>query len=399
MTLSRAFSAILILCCSLVLSAVSTPALALAADDPCDLTSQEQKAQEGIDLGYCAIRNALPKSTITNIDSLIATGLKYTAQAVGLLALVGLIITGIMYITAGGDADKQKKATANIGYVVTGLVVFMLLFWIPSVLSGFLTSLPDTDITPKGLYDTNGVRTVASDWPPPLTSAPWPTTINPATTNAKIKEKRALTVDKRASVTIQNNTISPKDLVVEEGTVVLFLNLDAVNQTLYRDPEKSTLGPDRLEVAKNGYQLEFFEGAGFYYYAIVDGRGTPTAEGKITVLSDDDKVVPSCESRPVASLDVQVDISFVGMSVIAANVASGGRVTWTNKDTKIHTVTRDAASTAEGPKPQIIQPGQSLSYGFTGDPRAITQFVYFDETDPKTRYAICVDPIVNEGQE
>jgi plastocyanin len=394
----RSFIATIIIFSSLVFAtALVMPSTAKAVTpDPCDLSSQERKINQGIDLGYCAIRDSLPNSSINNIRDFITVAVSFTAKAVGVLALLGLIVTGIMYITSGADADKAGKAQKNLGWIVTGLVIFMLLFWIPQIIRSFVNDLPKASLEAvrtdkKGtLLTTKKASTDA--WPKELES----------TNLMELMDKRALAVADRASITINNGAISPQSLTVSEGSLVIWYNNDKISHRYKKDPSnQSTMGPESITVPARTYYLQFVEGPGEFNY-VEDIPGPVTVKGTIVSTEDTQLATPSCSGTPVASDSVSIAVSLAGMSTTdldtSPTVYNGTEVIWTNTDTKPHTITRDRRSTMKGgPKPTVLQPGQSLRHIFTGEPNIAVQFTYFDETNPSTLYGICMIPPDRQG--
>lgn len=60
----------------------------------------------------------------------------------GALAVISVIYSGIMYMTAGGDPKKSETAKKNLGWSITGLVVFFLatalVVWVNQLINGTL---------------------------------------------------------------------------------------------------------------------------------------------------------------------------------------------------------------------------------------------------------------------
>ena len=84
--------------------------------------------------------------SISFVDSPTNTALQYLNGAlvfITLLAVAFLIYGGVLYITAGGDEAKLKKAQATVTYTLIGLVVaFMAGFIIRFVLKQLGVSQP-----------------------------------------------------------------------------------------------------------------------------------------------------------------------------------------------------------------------------------------------------------------
>lgn len=79
-------------------------------------------------LEYQRIFDTLPKSQFDNYRplNLITKVLEVLALIVAGLALIGLIYSGIMFITAGSDDEKAKKAKQNVIWTLSGVLIYIL---------------------------------------------------------------------------------------------------------------------------------------------------------------------------------------------------------------------------------------------------------------------------------
>ena len=59
----------------------------------------------------------------------------YLLGIIGILAVVGFVISGIMYITAAGDEDRVEMAKKMLTYSIVGIVVALLGLVIVTALS------------------------------------------------------------------------------------------------------------------------------------------------------------------------------------------------------------------------------------------------------------------------
>lgn len=79
------------------------------------------------------------KIEFSNVDGdeskAVGLGLSWLTWSVGVLAFFYLVYAGIMYITAGGNADQAKKASQGILYAVIGIVVAVLAYTIIAVIA------------------------------------------------------------------------------------------------------------------------------------------------------------------------------------------------------------------------------------------------------------------------
>jgi len=68
----------------------------------------------------------LHASSISNVGTLLDRGLEFLEYFMGSIALIGFVISGIQFGTAGGDATKQAKAKMSLIYCAVGLVIAIL---------------------------------------------------------------------------------------------------------------------------------------------------------------------------------------------------------------------------------------------------------------------------------
>lgn len=83
----------------------------------------------------------LPAGTIYNI-------IKYATYWIlglfGFFGIIGFVISGIMYLTAAGDDDQQKKAKQQMYWsimgVIVGLVGYVVIYAVNTMLGGSSTT-------------------------------------------------------------------------------------------------------------------------------------------------------------------------------------------------------------------------------------------------------------------
>lgn len=360
-----------------------------ASRDLCatDKTSQELKKTEGLDLGYCEIKNALPKSNIESIGAFIATILSWVSWVVGVLAFLGLIVTGIMYITAGGNAEQAEKAQKNIVWIVTGIVIFMFSLWVPRVIRQFIAEVPNN---PKLLVgeppagstdDTLGFRTE-------LTQVG---TLTLDTT--PVTKQRVLGTTEQVTVSISNGIVTPTKLAIRQGTAVVWINQDDAGHGFVPHPtQPSSIGGGKFYLPPRTTLAQFYAKPGEFNYAKVDDKGKVLMSGRITVEADTRLSTPDCSTTTLAEKQITAIVSLAGIHPASIPINQGTTITWENRDTKVHTITIDPAmATLAGPKPTKLEPGKSLTHTFSSN---YGQFVYLDEADgnPLARYIVCVYP-------
>ena len=79
----------------------------------------------------------LPTGSIYNI---IMSVMKWLLSIFGFIAIVGFVISGIMYLTAAGDEDQQKKAKKQMYWSITGVIVgivgLVIIYAVDAMLGG-----------------------------------------------------------------------------------------------------------------------------------------------------------------------------------------------------------------------------------------------------------------------
>jgi uncharacterized membrane protein YjgN (DUF898 family) len=65
----------------------------------------------------------LPQSSLFEI---IRGIMMWLLAILGFVAVIGFVISGIMYLVAAGDEDSQKKAKRAMFYSITGVIVGMV---------------------------------------------------------------------------------------------------------------------------------------------------------------------------------------------------------------------------------------------------------------------------------
>lgn len=111
------------------------PSCARAAATTGSETAIKQEAEKPLspDLGYTVIKDTLPESIFDLTDGsddflsqILTIAMPVVSLILATLLIASLIYSGILYITAGGDPEKAKKARQNIGWALTGLLVLLL---------------------------------------------------------------------------------------------------------------------------------------------------------------------------------------------------------------------------------------------------------------------------------
>lgn len=103
--------------------------------------AQEKPPPFNPDFGYDTVRKELPypSFSLENPDWNAIAG--WVNLFFGSLFVAALIITGILFITSGGDPEQTKRARANFVWVITGIVIYALIFFILWAIRSVLTTI------------------------------------------------------------------------------------------------------------------------------------------------------------------------------------------------------------------------------------------------------------------
>ena len=73
-----------------------------------------------------------------NVSQLVLNVLNFLLQIFGLVAIISLVVSGIIYLTAYGDEDRVKIAKKSTAYSIVGITVALSGIIIIKTLGGFL---------------------------------------------------------------------------------------------------------------------------------------------------------------------------------------------------------------------------------------------------------------------
>lgn len=79
-----------------------------------------------------------------HLTQVLANLMKGLLALVGVIAIIGFVVAGIMYITAAGDDENMKKAKKMMVYSITGIVVALIGWIILTAISTWLTTTSTT---------------------------------------------------------------------------------------------------------------------------------------------------------------------------------------------------------------------------------------------------------------
>lgn len=75
-----------------------------------------------------AVRCACDEGNGESVINLLFLVVDIMTIGIGILGVVGILIVGIQYLTAGGNEEKTRKAKRRMFEIVLGLVVYALIY-------------------------------------------------------------------------------------------------------------------------------------------------------------------------------------------------------------------------------------------------------------------------------
>jgi len=82
-------------------------------------------------------------STGTNLTTVIRNVLSWVLMLGGALAVIYLVYGGILYITAGGDAEKATKGRTAITNAIIGIIIIALAYVIVQFVGNAIGGVAD----------------------------------------------------------------------------------------------------------------------------------------------------------------------------------------------------------------------------------------------------------------
>lgn len=95
---------------------------------------ESEKSVEGFNLGKLGTISFLP-TKINDAKELITVIINWLLSLLGALAVVAIVYSGIMYITAGSDTAKSENAKKNLTWAIIGIVVIMVSFVLVTIVN------------------------------------------------------------------------------------------------------------------------------------------------------------------------------------------------------------------------------------------------------------------------
>lgn len=200
-----------------------------------------------------------PTSNFTTLEGLANGVGNWILGFAGILAVIAVIYSGLMYITAGEDAEKAAKGKKNLTWAIIGILIISLALIIVNTLPKYLgTQGPGTTSEFEPVTNPPGNTT------PPITP-PGSTDTNPPTvpTNLNAFNDAALgkpDVDLKWTASVDDNQIVGYE-IYRDGAL-----LQRVTTTSYKDAGVTT------DVSHT------------YYVVAVDGAGNKTPSQTVNIM-------------------------------------------------------------------------------------------------------------------
>lgn len=99
------------------------------------------KLAAGFDLGQLGTIT-LPGTNITGAENLVTTVITWLLGLAGALAVVAIVYSGIMYMMAGGDAEKATTARKNLLWAILGVIIIVLSYSVVAFINQLLFTNP-----------------------------------------------------------------------------------------------------------------------------------------------------------------------------------------------------------------------------------------------------------------
>jgi len=127
-----------------------------------------------------------PKTNITSIPDLLTKLVYIFLPAAGAWAVIALIWSGIIYITAAGNTERQEKAKKNMTWAITGIVIIalsgLMVYTFARILEG-TQPMPTTSSTPSAGTSVTPSGAISPSTTPSGSHSTNPTTPTPRMTS------------------------------------------------------------------------------------------------------------------------------------------------------------------------------------------------------------------------
>ena len=90
--------------------------------------------------GWSAGKNSAGSAGLPagNISTIIANFMKWLLLILGAIAVIGFVISGILYLTSAGDDDRIERAKKGMIYSILGVIVGLVGYVIVIAVTSFL---------------------------------------------------------------------------------------------------------------------------------------------------------------------------------------------------------------------------------------------------------------------
>lgn len=86
-----------------------------------------------INIAHAGVIDSAP-----NISELLLNIFNFLLQIFGIIAIIALAVSGILYLTAAGDEDRTELAKKSVTYSIVGIVVALSGIIIVKTIEGLL---------------------------------------------------------------------------------------------------------------------------------------------------------------------------------------------------------------------------------------------------------------------
>lgn len=115
--------AIIVTILTLGISSATAPAMAMG---PMEVFGNKIGSENANILDKCADQDTGEKS----IKCLLELAADILSVGVGILGVIGISVSGVQYLTAGGSEEKTRKAKRRIFEIVIGLALYAVLYYV-----------------------------------------------------------------------------------------------------------------------------------------------------------------------------------------------------------------------------------------------------------------------------
>lgn len=100
-----------------------------------------EKTEAAADPGFLQkLGMVSPTINANSLSNLVTSVIDIMLFVAGTLAIIYLIYSGILYLTAAGNADAAKKGQSGIINAIIGVVVIVLAYFLVSAVASYVSS-------------------------------------------------------------------------------------------------------------------------------------------------------------------------------------------------------------------------------------------------------------------